>query len=104
MELRQYYSDDGPERAGFILNDNMIVECKNHCLNPNDGFEISGNDLIQYETSMIATWHTHPGGNADLSPADFIAFRNWPMLKHYVIGKDCTRCYEVRSGGRVVET
>jgi proteasome lid subunit RPN8/RPN11 len=93
---------EGPkERVGFILKDDTIVEVDNICGDPENGFEVRAEDLIRYEDEMAATWHTHPGKNANPSMADIPGFTNWPHLLHYIVGTDGVRCFAVK-GGKVV--
>lgn len=92
-KLREFYTDSGPERVGFILTDETVVEVKNNHPNPELGFDISAEDLIKFEDSVTATWHTHPNTNANLSVHDEGAFWMYPDLVHYIIGNDGIRSY-----------
>ena len=67
---------EGPERVGFILKDDSIVEVENVCHDPVNGFEVSGEDLLRYEHEAVATWHTHPGEEftSNLTIADHSGF------------------------------
>lgn len=102
-ELVKFYSNDGPERGGFVLGDGFVVERPNASPDPQGSFCLSAEDLIKHEAFAVATWHTHPGASANLSGDDYIAFRNWSNLKHYIIGNNGVRCYAVDDGGRVLE-
>lgn len=97
--LNIFYSDTGPERVGFILHDGKVVELDNICSDPENGFEISAEDIIQYEKDIKATWHTHPDATSNLSVDDYKAFLNYPDLDHYIIGRGKNiSCYYVSDG------
>ena len=102
MPLLDFYAPEGPERVGFILLSGEMVEVENIYAAPNDGFSISTEDLIKYETLARATFHTHPGITSNLSGEDYKAFKCWPSYTHYIIGKDGVRSYSVNSGGVVI--
>lgn len=95
LELISFYADIGPERVGFILRDETIVEVDNIAPNPENGFSVRADDIIRYEDEAIATWHTHPNSLANLSAEDYVGFRNYPLLRHYIVGKDGIRCFVV---------
>lgn len=86
------------ERVGFVLADASLVEVDNICSEPEQGFEVSGADLLKYERTAIATWHTHPGATSVLSTNDYRAFSNYRKLKHYIIGTDGVQCYAFVDG------
>lgn len=96
-ELMQFYSEKGPERVGLILDDGQIVELENICPDP-EGFAVKPEDMVVYEERAVATWHTHPGADNNLSTGDYIGFQNWPRLRHYIVGTNGVKCYEVRDG------
>jgi proteasome lid subunit RPN8/RPN11 len=52
--------------------------------------------LVEHEKDLYGTWHTHPEGSANLSEQDYMGFRNWPRLRHYIIGKNEIRCFELQ--------
>ena len=90
---------EGPlERVGFILKSGEIVEVPNVCAKPEEGFDVSGEDIVKYADTSVATWHTHPGGNNNLSVSDFNTFLNWPELDHYIVGTNGVRRYYVEQG------
>lgn len=95
-QLLDFYKDDGPEVCGLILKDNTVVVCENASPNTQEGFAISTDDLIRYEEDMIACWHTHPNESNNLSVEDYIGIKNWPNIKHYIVGNDGVRCYQYR--------
>ena len=102
--LLEFYSPVGPERVGFILQDGTVVEVQNVCPEPELGFQVRPEDLIRYYDQMIGTWHTHPGIVAVPSSDDHLAFRNYPMLQHHIIGSDGVRTYQLDRRGKIVET
>jgi proteasome lid subunit RPN8/RPN11 len=89
---------DTYERCGLILTDGMIVECENIAEEPEKGFEIPPEDLVEYESRLIGTWHTHPGEGSNLSERDYLGFLMWPKLTHYIIGTDGVSSYTVENG------
>lgn len=101
--LQRFYSNEGNERVGFILNTGEVVEVENISEKPQESFIISSESLIKYEDTMVASFHTHPNGTSNLSSDDYIAFRGWPDLKHFIIGKDGISCYIVNGSGTVLK-
>lgn len=103
--LLPFLSSDGPERVGFVLDTGEIVEVENQCGMPEDGFEVSGADLMKYEDRAVASWHTHPGSdyNANLTTADQQSFLDFPELRHYIVAQDGVRCYVIEND-RVIVT
>lgn len=104
-ELKKFYSDDPntPELGGFVLESGLVVHRPNSSPDPLGSFCLAPDDLIKYEEFAVATWHTHPGGGSNLSGDDYIAFKNWPIFQHYIVGKDGIRCYYVDERGNVIE-
>lgn len=94
--------DDEHERVGFVLQSGEIVEVENICHDPRGGFEVRGEDLMKYMGEAIATWHTHPGQDCNLSPNDWYGFKNYPNLRHYIIGTDGVAEYYVNDAGMVL--
>lgn len=94
--LKTYYDEHGPERVGFIVPRNEIVEVKNTSEKPYEGFLVDAQEIIHYteERNAIATWHTHPNQDANLSGEDNKIFWNWPDLIHFIIGNDGVRAYK----------
>lgn len=87
------------ERVGFLLPPKgKVVEVENICSDPENGFEVSAEDLVKYGETALASWHTHPGASSNLSADDFVAFLNYPNMKHYVVGMDGVKCYVVENG------
>lgn len=91
-----YNSEDALERCGLILRDGSILEVENKHETPENGFRIAASEMVKHEDNMMATWHTHPRDTANLSEADYMGFGNWPDLKHFIIGVDGVRCFEVQ--------
>lgn len=90
---------EGPnERVGFILKTGEIVEVDNICAEPTEGFDVRGADIIRYTPIAVATWHTHPDEDSNLSAGDFQSFLNWPDLEHYIIGNDGVTKFRVEDG------
>lgn len=102
-KLKEFYSDEGIERGGYILRDGTIVEVENVHPNKVEGFAFSVNDLDKLENEdVIATFHTHPNGKANLTREDSIAFRNWSEFLHFIVGKDGIMCYKVTERDTIV--
>lgn len=83
----KYYSDEGFERAGFILEDLTLIEIPNISADPENSFLMYPDEAVKYCERAIATWHTHPNGSANLSKEDYDLCFNWPDLYHVVLGK-----------------
>jgi proteasome lid subunit RPN8/RPN11 len=94
--LINFYSDEGEERVGFIKGDNTIVETPNISSTPTEGFSVSGAEIIRNieENGCWATWHTHPGVNSNLSGEDYLSFKNWADLYHFIIGNNGVSIYK----------
>jgi proteasome lid subunit RPN8/RPN11 len=93
---------DGPERVGFILKTGVAVEVPNLCDNPEDGFEVSLEDMERYLPEMVATWHTHPGGDCCLSMGDYTGFMNFPDLQHHIVSPEGVVTYAVEDHDLVI--
>lgn len=96
--LEVKWTETGPERVGFIMPDGDIVEVDNQHPQPDNGFDVSIDDLEKYADTAVATWHTHPGGEANLSLDDHEGFMNYTTLDHYIVGSDGLRRYRVVRG------
>jgi len=102
-KLREYYSESGNERGGFITKDGIIVEVENIHQNKEDYFMFSCDDLDKLDDeNVLATFHTHPNKSANLSKEDYDAFVNWEKLLHFIVGKDKISCYKVSERGTVI--
>jgi len=101
--LREFYSESGNERGGFITADGSVIEVENVHPNKDDYFMFSCEDLDKLEDdNVVATFHTHPNKSANLSKEDYDAFVNWEKLLHFIVGKDKISCYKVSERGTVV--
>ncbi len=100
--LKRLKPDDVEERVGFVLNTGRVVELKNVCPEPKEGFEVSAADLQKYSDKVVASWHTHPGANANLTVEDARSFRDFPEWEHYIIGTDGVKRYLVKDGAVIV--
>lgn len=98
--LLQFYGP-GPERIGFILQDGEIVETKNVCHDPDNGFDFRGEDLHRYSDDAYGAFHTHPDVKSTLTEEDRKSFLDYPHLKHFIIGMDGVAVYEVKNGSVV---
>lgn len=85
-----------------MLLDGKIIEVENTHPEPDKGFKIPAAKLVEYEDQLYGTWHTHPMDTANLSQEDYRGFNQWSDLRHFVIGIDGVRCFELE-GGLVVE-
>lgn len=94
--------DGSLERVGFVLKSGEVIEVENKCDNPEEGFDVSGTDIIRYSGDAVATWHTHPNVTANLSMNDYETFLNWSELDHYIIGTDGVVKYIVVEGELIV--
>lgn len=79
--------DDVKERCGFVTKRGRIIECVNSAENPEEGFRIDPKVVLQNLDKVVATWHTHPKTDPNLSGEDFRCFLSWPNLDHYIIGR-----------------
>jgi proteasome lid subunit RPN8/RPN11 len=86
------------EQVGFVLTSGEVVEVKNVCKDPTNGFVVSGEDLLRYSDDVVATWHTHPGATSNLSMSDYESFKNWPQWRHFIAGSDGVAEYYVEDG------
>lgn len=95
IQLENFYSEKGEERCGFIT-EKGISEAKNIAAEPLEGFQIAGEEIIEYveNQSAWATWHTHPSVDCNLSGRDHAMFKMWSNLYHFVIGKDGIKCFK----------
>lgn len=87
---------------GFILKTGEIVEVENICDDPENGFEIRGEDLLKYIDDVVAAWHTHPGKDSNLTVGDHQSFLNYKDWRHYIVGTDGVTCYVVEDGKVII--
>ena len=96
--LLSYYSKKGHERGGIITRMGP-VECENVCEDPENGYEMSYEDMDKLDDSdTMGTFHTHPSRSANLSFEDYESFMAYPGLTHYIVGEDGVRSYKVIGG------
>ncbi len=89
---------DKLERCGLVLKDGAVIELDNVAEEPEQGYEIAAKDVVKYEDDIVATWHTHPNHDSNLSERDYFGFLMWPNLKHYVVGTNGVAGYIVKDG------
>lgn len=76
-----------PELCGVILADGDIMQLPNIHEEPVKGFHMDPAAFLeQIEAGAVATWHTHPGRDPNLSEEDMGGFRQWPNLVHHIVG------------------
>ena len=58
--------------------------------------------LAGINSGATATWHTHPGKDPNLSEEDMAGFRQWPQLRHYIVGirdgQPYVQCFAIENG------
>lgn len=92
--LKDFYAPDGPERVGFIGQQNNIMEVPNSSKTPMEGFIVDPKDTIAaLDKGAWATWHTHPNQDANLSGEDHRMFVSLPYMTHFIIGSDGVKAY-----------
>lgn len=84
------------ERCGLILRDETILEIPNKHENPANGFSFPRSYFDQ-NPGALATWHTHPTGNPNLSYEDYKIFLSQPKLFHYIVGDGIVWGFYVRN-------
>jgi len=78
---------DLEERCGFVTKRGRVVEVRNIAPDPVAGFVMDPTESAPImDKDPQATWHTHPGGDPNLSGEDYAAFLAWPELTHYIVG------------------
>lgn len=105
-DLAQFYTEDGPERVGFVLKDGTFVEVENKAAYDPEAprFEVAPEVMIEHAETAQATWHTHPGQSGNLSIDDYWAFKNWPQFVHYIVGNDGVWMFRVDDTGKVLRS
>lgn len=91
-KLFDFHSEEGNERCGVLLKDGQIRELLNIHPAPLDSFAFSTDELLNPD--VIATWHTHPRKDPNLTMDDYRAFCNYPHLSHYIVGKTEIWCFK----------
>lgn len=92
-----------PERCGLIGSNGEVQEIANIHGQPDRGFHMEPVAFLEgLEKGAVATWHTHPGGDPNLSEEDMRGFQQWPHLKHYIVGirdgQPCVACFAIEGG------
>ena len=95
---RKLRPTDTEERCGLVLRDGRCFQVENTHGEPARGFRLDASEMVKHEGELAGTWHTHPNQTAALSEEDFMGFRQWPDLTHYIIGTDGVRGYRVVDG------
>ena len=96
--LSNYDKNEPQEKCGLILLDGTIIEVENVHPEPERGFKIPAAKLAEYDDDLYGTWHTHPRDTANLSEEDYKGFSQWADLRHFIIGIDGVRCFELEAG------
>lgn len=80
--------NDTDERCGVITAEGEVVELANVHDTPKDGFRVAPADALIWLAGekAVSTWHTHPGGDPNLSEQDYAGFLQWPDLTHWIVG------------------
>lgn len=86
---------DTEERCGVILKDTTVVEITNVASDKTTSYKMCPKELLPIIDDVVATWHTHPDSDPNLSEEDRVGFLMWPKLAHYIVGR--------RAGKVVVE-
>ena len=91
-----------PERCGVVTATGELVEIPNTHPEPQHGFFMCPISLLRVAADAVATWHTHPGSDPNLSDEDYAGFMQWPQLQHHIVGvrdgKPTVHTFEVRNG------
>lgn len=88
------------ELCGLIDSNGLIHHAPNVHPEPTKGFRMHAVTLLDLMTRLeiVATWHTHPEGDATLSQEDYAGFTQWSDLTHYIVANDEVRSYVVEDG------
>jgi proteasome lid subunit RPN8/RPN11 len=103
QDISSFLTPEGtPERCGIVTKNGEALELENVHDNPLLGFRIDPSEIVLHFSDAIATWHTHPGADPNLSESDYAGFSNWPDLKHYIVGtrdgQPLVLCFEIQDG------
>lgn len=89
-KLVELYDATNPqERCGVLTETGEIIEITNVHNEPEAGFRMDPSELIKAldgEDEVVATWHTHPDADPNLSQEDYAGFLQWPDLVHLIVG------------------
>lgn len=76
-----------PELCGIVTADGDVAQLPNIHADPLRGFHIEPAAFLDaLKAGAVATWHTHPGKDPNLSEEDMAGFRQWPQLVHHILG------------------
>ena len=82
-QLLDLYEPTHPqERCGLITKGGKLVEIDNIHDTPELGYRMDPKQVLAHLDDAIATWHTHPDSDPNLSQEDYAGFSQWPRLKH----------------------
>lgn len=85
--VKHFRTYDVNERCGFITKRGAVVEVPNTHPHPSTGFRICPKRIIEaIKKGHIATWHTHPNTDPNLSGEDYECFITWDSMVHYIVG------------------
>ncbi len=85
------------ERFGLVLRSGEVVELRNSSPRPDLTALIAQEDIDAYGDEVVATWHTHPKGNVNLSGTDYRMFLGMPHCMHYIVAGTRVRSFVVRN-------
>lgn len=71
------------ERCGLVLDDDTVIEIPNTAATPENDFSFPRSYFDHY-SGCVATWHTHPKNDPNLSIQDYKVFLTQPNLFHYI--------------------
>ena len=99
-QLLEFQTDDpeGKERCGLILDGDRIIELENVAEDPVKDFSTRPEDVAQYIDEAWATWHTHPGGDSQLTNEDYHTFAAFKDFNHFIVGADKVSRYVEKDG------
>lgn len=90
---------DTEERCGFVTQRGRVIEVRNVASDPTKAFRIDPKETIKWlAKGAVATWHTHPHTDSNLSGEDYSCFLLWDDLTHYVVSRDHVATYVVEDG------
>lgn len=73
------------ERCGLVLESGEIIELPNTAQDQTREFSFPESNFKKYPNA-VATWHTHPSTNPNLSVEDYLSFLKNPEVFHYIVG------------------
>lgn len=102
-KLLKLYDPAHPlERCGLITARGRVIEIDNVHTSPELGYRMDPKQVLEHLDKTVATWHTHPDSDPNLSQEDYAGFSQWPALKHYIVGmregKPTVDAFEIKKG------